>query len=55
VMRIRCFPGLWINVEALLARDARRMLATLDEGLATPEHAAFAVQLANRQRGTTSE
>jgi Uma2 family endonuclease len=50
VMRIRCFPGLWINVEALLARDARRMLATLDEGLATPEHAAFVRKLARREK-----
>jgi Uma2 family endonuclease len=45
VIRIRCFPGLWIDVEALLARDARRLLATLDEGLGTPEHEAFVRQL----------
>ena len=50
VMRIRSFPGLWINVAALLARNARRMLATLDEGLATPEHAAFVRKLARREK-----
>jgi Uma2 family endonuclease len=50
VMRIRCFPGLWINVQALISRNARRMLATLDEGLATPEHAAFVRKLARREK-----
>ena len=46
VLRIRCFPGLWIHAAAQLARDARRMMATLEQGLATPEHAAFVRQLA---------
>jgi Uma2 family endonuclease len=46
VIRIRSFPGLWIHVQALLTRDARRMMATLEQGLATPEHAAFVQQLA---------
>jgi sugar lactone lactonase YvrE len=49
VLRVRCFPGLWINADALLARDARRMLATLDQGLASPEHAEFVRQLAARR------
>jgi len=49
VIRIRCFPGLWIHVEAVLARDARRMLATLERGLASPEHAEFVRGLAARQ------
>ena len=46
VFRIHVFPGLWINGEALLASDFRRLTATLDQGLATPEHLAFAAQLA---------
>ena len=46
VYRLRTFPGLWVHGEALLARDFRRMLAVLDEGLATPEHAAFVTRLA---------
>jgi Uma2 family endonuclease len=49
VLRVRCFPGLWINADALLARDARRMLATLDQGLASPEHAELVRQLAARR------
>jgi Uma2 family endonuclease len=51
VYRIRTFPGLWIHGEALLARDSQRMLATLNQGLATPEHAAFVQRLANSRRG----
>jgi len=46
VYRVRVFPGLWIDAAALFARDLRRLLTTLDAGLATPEHAAFAAALA---------
>jgi Uma2 family endonuclease len=50
VMRIHCFPGLWVDVEAVLARNGKAMLATLEKGLATPEHAAFVQKLAARGR-----
>ena len=46
VFRIRVFPGLWINGEALQARDFRRLTATLEQGLATPDHSAFVARLA---------
>lgn len=46
IVRVRCFPGLWIDVPALLARNAQRLLATLQQGLATTEHANFTRQLA---------
>lgn len=46
VFRIRTFPGLWIHGDALLARDFHRLMATLNQGLATPEHAAFVRRLA---------
>lgn len=49
VIRIQSFPGLWIHADALLAKDARRMLATLDQGLASPEHAEFVRRLAAQQ------
>ena len=45
VSRVRCFPGLWIDVAALLTKDPR-MLAVLQQGLATAEHAAFVRGLA---------
>jgi hypothetical protein len=46
VCRVRVFPGLWIHGEALFAKDYGRLMATLQEGLATPEHAAFVARLA---------
>jgi Uma2 family endonuclease len=45
VIRVRCFPGLWIDVEALLTQQ-RRMMAVLEQGLATPEHTTFVQSLA---------
>jgi Uma2 family endonuclease len=45
VLRIHCFPGLWIDVEALFEQD-RRVITVLEQGLATPEHAAFVQSLA---------
>jgi Uma2 family endonuclease len=49
VLRSRTFPGLWLEVRALLSGEGARLMASLQAGLATPEHAAFATQL--RQRG----
>lgn len=46
VCRVRTFPGLWIQSEALLQKDYARLMATLQQGLATPEHAAFVERLA---------
>jgi Uma2 family endonuclease len=44
--RMETFPGLWIHAEALLAKDHTRMMATLEAGLASKEHADFVKQLA---------
>jgi Uma2 family endonuclease len=46
ILRLRCFPGLWIDVGALLTKD-RRMMTVLKQGLATLEHAAFIKSLAD--------
>jgi Uma2 family endonuclease len=50
VCRIRVFPGLWINARALLAKDYHGLMKTLEQGLATAEHAAFVAQLAGARR-----
>lgn len=50
VVRVRCFPGLWIHVEALLAKDYNRLMTTLQQGLATPEHAAFVRRLEDARK-----
>lgn len=39
------FPGLRLAVPALLAGDLAAVLATLQEGLASPEHATFVERL----------
>jgi Uma2 family endonuclease len=52
IIRVRCFPGLWIDVEALLSRD-QRGLSVLQQGLATAEHAAFVRALAEAGAATT--
>jgi Uma2 family endonuclease len=46
ICRVRTFPGLWIDVPALLERKPAELLATLQRGLDSPEHADFVAKLA---------
>jgi Uma2 family endonuclease len=48
VIRSRVFPGLHLDVPALLASDMGRVVAAVTRGLQTPEHAVFVAQLAER-------
>lgn len=48
ILRSEFFPGLWIQPAALWSGDLATMLAVLQEGLASPEHAAFVEQLSAR-------
>ena len=41
VVRSAVFPGLWLNVGALLSDDLAAVLRTLHEGVGDPSHAAF--------------
>lgn len=45
IIRSVNFPGLWLNVPALIDLDLPRLFATLDQGTATSEHAAFIERL----------
>ncbi len=45
VIRSRIFPGLWLAVDDLLAGNMTRVLALLQAGLASPDHARFVQQL----------
>lgn len=45
IIHVRCFPGLWIDVAALLEEDPQ-ILTVLNRGLASPEHEAFVSALA---------
>jgi Putative restriction endonuclease len=47
--RSAVFPGLWLDPGALLKGDTRRLRAVVDLGCATPEHAAFVAELAERR------
>lgn len=49
VYRSEVFPGLWLNVAALLNDDLPALAATARAGLASPEHAAFLEELKRRQ------
>ena len=50
IFRSRCFPGLWLDPQALWSLDRPRLLDVLQQGLATPEHAAFVARLAGPDR-----
>jgi Uma2 family endonuclease len=55
ILRSFAFPGLWIDIEALMCQDGQRFLATLQQGLATPEHAAFVESLKKRHAELEAE
>ena len=48
VLKTRAFPGLWFLTHAAFDRRANRLLSTLRQGLASPEHAKFAAKLAKK-------
>jgi Uma2 family endonuclease len=48
VVRSEVFPGLWLDVPALLRGDVAGVLRRLEEGVASQEHAAFVERLAGR-------
>jgi Uma2 family endonuclease len=49
VYRSEVFPGLWLDPGALYGNAPRRLIAVLEQGLATADHAAFAARLAAAQ------
>ena len=50
ILRSEIFPGLWLPVDALWAGDLAMMLEVLQQGLASPEHAAYVAGLRERMR-----
>jgi Uma2 family endonuclease len=46
IYRSEVFPGLWLDPDALIAGDTRRLRAVVDLGIATAPHAAFVARLA---------
>jgi len=45
VFQSQAFPGLWLDARALISRDLARVIDVLKNGLSTPEHSKFVVQL----------
>jgi Uma2 family endonuclease len=45
LLRSEVFPGLWLDSAALLRGDLATVLAVVQRGLASPEHADFAARL----------
>lgn len=45
LLRSQAFPGLWLDLGALLAGDLPKAVTALNRGLAAPEHAAFVERL----------
>jgi Uma2 family endonuclease len=39
------FPGLWLDTAAMIRGDLAQVLAVLQQGIASPEHAAFVTRL----------
>ncbi|NJL87580.1 MAG: Uma2 family endonuclease [Leptolyngbyaceae cyanobacterium SM1_1_3] len=45
ILRSQAFPGLWLAAEALLNNQMAQVLEILQQGIASPEHTAFAQKL----------
>ena len=45
ILRSEVFPGLWLDPAALIKLDLPRVLAVLQDGLRSPEHADFVARL----------
>jgi hypothetical protein len=45
LLRSQVFPGLWLDVDALLRGDLSAVLAAVTRGTCSPEHAAFVRRL----------
>jgi Uma2 family endonuclease len=50
IWKSKVFPGLWLDGAAMLAGDAAQVLATLQQGLQSPEHAAFVKKLGKKKK-----
>jgi hypothetical protein len=53
VYRSRAFPGLWIDGPALLDLNSARLTEVVQQGIATPAHAAFVRRLERAHRQTS--
>jgi Uma2 family endonuclease len=50
IFRSRVFPGLWIDSQALLARDTKRLIKVVEQGLSSRAHTVFVKRLQTARR-----
>ena len=50
IVRVRQFPGLWIHPESFFALDFRKLMEALQQGITSPEHAAFVDRLSKARQ-----
>ncbi|WP_218575250.1 Uma2 family endonuclease [Limnoglobus roseus] len=48
ILKSRVFPGLWLDSVAMTGGDMARVLAVVQQGIASPEHAKFVEKLRKR-------
>jgi hypothetical protein len=48
IIRSQVFPGLWLEIKALLNNQMARVLEVLQLGLNSPEHGRFVEQLTTK-------
>jgi len=48
VIKSRIFPGLWLDMTALLTGEMTKVLAVMQQGLNSPEHQAFVERLSRQ-------
>lgn len=54
LLQSEVLPGLWLDPAALVSGDMARVLQVLQEGIASPEHAAFVARLQQEQAKRTA-
>ena len=50
IRKSEAFPGLWLDTAAMLRGDLAGVFAVLQQGMATPEHAAFVARLTSARQ-----
>lgn len=50
LVKSKTFPGLWLDGHAFLKNDGQRVLATLQNGLDSEEHAEFTQRLETKTK-----
>jgi len=51
IYRSKVFPGLWLDVKAMLDGDLKRVFAVVQQGVESREHREFVARLQARAKG----